>query len=259
MKMEVLGRILLLSGQTSGGGGMKSLHRYILGALITASVASGLLLGTQAAGATSSSTPAPTVTGVVFGSELSTAGGSQDNVGVYGTNFVDVTAIDFGGVPGTDLMCYNSETCDVDAPPRATPGTVLVTVTAAGGTSATYNGTGDEATYYYPLNMTVSPALLSLSPFTLGLFTLTATVTRHGAPVPAGMLVVFGTETSAEGGSGPPGYEQWCTTTTNASGVATCSALTDSLTIIENNGYFAETEGGSNANFAEASAPLLSL
>jgi hypothetical protein len=217
---------------------MKTLGRCVLGTLFVMGGGGGLLLGTQAAGAAPSSTPspstpAPTVTSDDGSQQLTTAGGGQDELYVQGTNFDDVTAIDFGGVPGTDVECSGGDLCSVIAPPRATAGTVFVTVTAAGGTSAIYNGIGDEITYYYPTNMSATPALLSLSPLHLGLFTLTATVTgNHGVPV-SGLTVDFS-----------EGTDQLCVTTTNSAGVATCSALLNGvLPIILGQGYVASTAG----------------
>jgi hypothetical protein len=243
---------------------MKSLRRCILGALITMSAGGGLLLGTQAAGAAGaakaaavSSTPAPTVTSS-DGQEL-TVGYDHNQVDIDGTNFVDVTAVDFGGVPAVISSCINDDECFVTAPTRTTAGTVFITVTAAGGTSATYAGNGDEATYYNPTAITATPALLSVSPFSLGLFTLTATVTGYlGAPV-SGVTVYFETEINPGGRDDPPIYDLWCQTTTNSAGVATCSALSDALTIIEENGYTVYTPGSSTQFPAQATAPLLSL
>jgi len=239
---------------------MKILGRCILAAFIIVSAGSGVLLAGQSAGAASSSTPAPTVTALGGASQLSTAGGPGNIVDIDGTNFVDVTAIDIGGVPATDVECDSSNECSAVAPASTTAGIVFVTVTAAGGTSATYNGAGDEVHYYYPTTITATPALLSLSPLHLGLFTLTATVTgNHGAPV-AGLTVYFFTQmTTGEGGNTTTETNPLCQTTTNASGVATCSALSDAQMIIQDNGYVAYTPGSSTQFAIEAIAPLLSI
>jgi hypothetical protein len=229
---------------------MNTLQRCILGALILTSVGGGLLLGLPAAGAASASTPAPTVTTDEYSFQLSTAGGDNNYIYIGGTNFDNVTAIDFGGVPGTDVQCYNGDECSVIAPPRATAGTVFVTVTAAGGTSATYNGIGDEITYYYPTNISATPALFSLSPLHLGLCTLTATVTGNdGLPV-SGLTIDFVTG----------GTDQLCVTTTNSAGVATCSALLNGvLPIILGQGYVASTAGSATQLPAAAVEGIYSL
>jgi hypothetical protein len=220
----------------------------------------GLAIGTQTAGAAN---PAPTVTAVEGGALLSTDGGVQNGVIIKGTDFVDVTAIDFGGVPATGVNCINDSgyECFATAPAFPSTGTVFVTVTAAGGTSATYSGVGDEATYYNPTTITATPALLSLSPFALPLFTLTATVTgKNGAPVP-GLTVYFSTETSPGQRDIPPSYTEWCQSTTNSAGVATCSALSllGVQTITQYNGYMAYTPGSATQFEAQTTAPLLGL
>jgi hypothetical protein len=235
----------------------------MLGALIAISTGGGLLLVTQPAGA---STPPPTVTNVVdnnlssgFNYSLaSTAGG--ETITIQGTNLVDVTAIDFGGIPGTDILCFGDTTCNVVDPSAATPSTVFVTVTAAGGTSATYNGAGDELVYHYPTNLTVAPAILSLAPLTLSLFTLTATLTGPDGPV-SGASVQFVIETTPSIGADPPNYQILCTTATNSKGVATCAAATDAPEIIEASppGYFVESAPTATQLPTFRTAPLLTL
>lgn len=214
---------------------MRTVRRCILGALIAISAGGGLLLGTQVVGA---STPAPTVTAVLadnvsasLGYPLaSTAGG--ETILIRGTNLTGVTAIDFGGIAGTDVECFGDTDCQAVDPPAATPSTVFVTVTAAGGTSAIYDGAGDELVYRYPTNLTPAPAILSLSPLKLSLFTLTATVSGPSGPV-TGDSVRFFTETGMANRDIPPIYQLLCTTSTNSKGVATCAAASDALGIFQ--------------------------
>ncbi|MBV9292184.1 MAG: IPT/TIG domain-containing protein, partial [Frankiales bacterium] len=82
----------------------------------------------------------PTVTGV-SPSAGPTAGGTV--VTITGTNFVNGATVSFGGSPGTSVI-VNSATC-LSAPSPAGSGTVHVTVTTPGGTSATSGA--DQFTY----------------------------------------------------------------------------------------------------------------
>jgi len=73
-------------------------------------------------------------------------------VTVNGTGFTGATAVDFGPNPATDLNVVNATTITADSP--AGTGSVDVTVTAPGGTSAT--STADQFTY--------APSISSISP-----------------------------------------------------------------------------------------------
>ncbi|OWK36652.1 hypothetical protein FRUB_09215 [Fimbriiglobus ruber] len=86
---------------------------------------------------------APTVTGVSPASG-STAGGTV--VDITGADLGGATAVDFGGVQGT--VTTDTPTLIVVTAPADGAGTVDVTVTTAGGTSAT--GAGDHFTYLSP-------------------------------------------------------------------------------------------------------------
>ncbi|HWE66118.1 MAG TPA: hypothetical protein VG298_05690 [Acidimicrobiales bacterium] len=228
----------------------------MLGALIAISTGGGLVLGAQVVGA---STPPPTVTGMSSSgynySFASTAGGQP--IIIYGTNLVDVTAIDFGSIPGTDIQCFG-DTCDVVAPPAAMPSTVFVTVTTAGGTSATYNGAGDELIYRYPTNLTAAPAILSVSPLTLSLLTLTATLTGPHGPV-SGANVTFTVQISPARRDSPGSFQTLCTTTTNSKGVATCAAASSALQLIDANGYRVGSDPTATQLPTFGTAPLLIL
>jgi hypothetical protein len=88
-------------------------------------------------------TPSPTVT------SLSPASGPAHGgtvVTVSGTNFAGTTAVDFGTKAGTQMSVVNADTLKVTAP--AGTGTVNVTVTTLGGTSAV--STKDRFTYFNP-------------------------------------------------------------------------------------------------------------
>lgn len=90
---------------------------------------------------------APTVTNVNPNTNGNTAGG--DSVTITGTNFTDsggawqATAVSFGGTPATSVVVVNATTITCVSP--AGTGTVDVTVTSIGGTSAT--SPSDQFTY----------------------------------------------------------------------------------------------------------------
>ena len=89
--------------------------------------------------------PAPTVTGLSVTSG-STAGGTS--VTITGTGFSGVTGVKFGTVAGTGVV-VNSTTSITVTSPAESAGTVDVTVSAAGGTSAT-NPPNDQFTFKTP-------------------------------------------------------------------------------------------------------------
>jgi Autotransporter beta-domain/IPT/TIG domain len=97
--------------------------------------------------------PAPTVTAVSPQSGL-TAGGNS--VTISGTNFTAATAVQFGHTAATSFNVVNANTITATTP--AGTGTVDVTVTTAGGTSAT--NAGDHYVYAQP------PIVTSVSPNT---------------------------------------------------------------------------------------------
>ncbi len=86
--------------------------------------------------------PAPTVLGVAP-STGPTAGGTS--VTITGTNFTGATAVAFGSTPASSFAVNSSGTSITATSPQGSAGTVDVTVTTAGGTSAT--GPGDQFSY----------------------------------------------------------------------------------------------------------------
>ncbi len=88
--------------------------------------------GTSSTGPADQFNYAPTVTSINPTSGPS-AGGTR--VTVIGTNFTGATAVDFGGVPAASFSVYSGTKIYAYAP--AGSGTVDVTVTGPGGTSAT--------------------------------------------------------------------------------------------------------------------------
>ena len=99
---------------------------------------------------------APTVTGISLTSG-STAGGTS--VTITGTGFTSVTAVDLGSTPATSFV-VNTATQIIASVPPSVGGIVDVTVTAAGGTSAT--SSADRFTYVdVPVPMVTAISLTS--------------------------------------------------------------------------------------------------
>jgi hypothetical protein len=99
-----------------------------------------------------------------------------------------------------------------------------------------------------PTSMTASPALLSLSPPGVDLFTLKATLQSSGE-VLSGEPVVF-----------TAGSTTLCTATTNSGGVASCNILVDVpglLATLLSGGYTASFPGVADYQASHAKAPLI--
>jgi IPT/TIG domain len=128
---------------------------------------------------TYTSTTAPTVTGLspAFGP----AGGGTF-VTISGTNFVDVTAVDFGTTPVTGETVINSNTITVDSPPGM--GIVDVTVTTDAGTSPA--NPADQFTYL------AAPTVTGVSPNS-GPLAGGTSVTITGTDLLGASAVYFGT------------------------------------------------------------------
>jgi hypothetical protein len=133
------------------------------------------------AGACAANAQAPTVTSV---SPNSTAAGN--GVTISGTNFIDVTAIKFGNVLASEAAVVKSPTSITVGVPPGT-GTVDVTVTAAGGTSAI--SAADQFTY--PAVPTVTAVSPNSGPITGGT-NVTITGTGFTGPGINGVTVFFG-------------------------------------------------------------------
>jgi hypothetical protein len=122
------------------GTGLKVLSATRLAVVTPAGTGAGYVTVSTARGGPSALTgravynflPRPTVTGLSPGS--GPAGGGA-LVTITGTGFGYVRAVHFGGAPATQLQVLSSRKLTVVAPPGA--GTVNVTVTTLGGTSAT--------------------------------------------------------------------------------------------------------------------------
>ncbi|WP_338679375.1 IPT/TIG domain-containing protein [Janthinobacterium sp. TB1-E2] len=129
--------------------------------------------------------PPPTITGVTPASGPASGGTA---VTITGTGFTGVTALKFGTNNGVAVTVVNSTTMTATSPPGSA-GTVNVTVTASGGTSAT--GAANQFTYI------PAPTVTSISP-TAGPATGGSTVTITGTGFTGATAVTFGS-TAATG------------------------------------------------------------
>lgn len=120
----------------------------------------------------------------------STAGGTT--VTVTGTNLSGATSVKFGATPATSINVASSTSLTAVSP-AGSAGTVDVTVTTPGGTSAT--SSADQFTYTAPL----APTITNVNVTNIG--TSTATVTWN-TDTPASSQVNYGT--SASYGSSTP-------------------------------------------------------
>jgi len=164
--------------------------------------------GTSATGAANQFTyvtPAPVVA-TVTPSSGTTAGGTV--VALEGANFSGATGVSFGGTPAANFIVNSAASITATAPPRAA-GTINITVTTAGGTSAT--GAANQFTYVTP-----APTVASVSPTsgtTAGgtVVTLTgtnftgATAVRFGATAATSFTVNSATSITATAPAGAPG------------------------------------------------------
>ncbi|MFF4645877.1 IPT/TIG domain-containing protein [Streptomyces sp. NPDC001389] len=182
-------------------------------------------------------TPAPTVTGIF---PTSGPSGKSTQVAISGTALTGATSVTVNGNPVPFTVVSDNEII-ATLPPHAA-GTVTVTVTTPGGSaSIPFIYTRDRA------QLTASPALAQLFPPHpyAGILTATLTDLDTGQPIP-GQPITFTT-----------GSTLLCTSTTDASGVATCSALIALPLIILNGGYTATYPGSPTVQSATAHGALI--
>jgi hypothetical protein len=134
---------------------------------------------------------APTVTGVIP-NRGPTGGGTS--VTISGTSFTGATAVQFGGVAATSFT-VNSTTSIAAVSPAQAPGTVDLTVTAPGGTSAI--SAADQFTYSASEQPSVmlSPTSLNFGNQNVGTLSdaQTVTVTNNGnAPLTITLVDLIG-------------------------------------------------------------------
>lgn len=164
----------------------------------------------------------PTVTGVSPSSGL-TAG--SDAVVISGSGFTSASTVKFGGVSATNVVFNSSNQLAVRSPPGT--GTVDVTVTTTGGTSAT--NASDQFTYR-PI-----PVVTSLSPTSGGItgntktiikgsgFTGTVGVTFGGSPA-SSFNIDSDTQLTVYSPSGPSGTVDVVVTTPNGTSATSASS-----------------------------------
>jgi len=141
-------------------------------------------------------------------------------------------------------------TCTTTATPSSAPKTYPVT--CSGAVDPNYEFTykaGTVTVKQAPTALTANPAIISLSPLKLYLFTLNATLVSKvtGAPL-SGQTVVFKAKTST-----------LCTTRTNSAGVATCkgsSGVNGVIKVIEAFGYTVTYAGTNDYASSSVTAPL---
>src|SRR6202042_1475470 len=104
----------------------------------------------------------PTVTSI-----NTTSGGTGGGVavGINGIGFTDYTAGKFGTIETSSVPFYNDPSLVAYTPTGESPGTVNVTVTTPGGTSAT--SAADQFTFATPPVPTVPPVVTSVTPSTV--------------------------------------------------------------------------------------------
>ena len=127
---------------------------------------------------------APTLTGI---SPTTGPLGGGTLVTISGTGFTGATAVDFGTNPATSLKVLSDTTVTVDSP--AGTGTLDVTVTSPGGTSAT--SPADQFTYQ------AAPTVTSINP-TFGPASGTTLVTIDGTGFTGATAVDFGTNPATD-------------------------------------------------------------
>ena len=137
----------------------------------------------------------PTVTGI-----NPSAGplGGGTTVTIAGTGFTGATKVDFGTKPATNLVVVSASGITVTSP--AGSGTVDVTVTGPGGTSAT--STADQFTYVAAptvtgLNITAAPAAGGTSVTITGTGFTGATAVDFGTSAATNLVVVSAAEITA--------------------------------------------------------------
>ena len=128
----------------------------------------------------------PTVTGITPATG-SSAGGTS--VTITGSGFTGATAVNFGSVAATSFT-VNSDTSIIAVSPLETAGTIDVTVTTSGGTSA-LNPPADQFTYSAPPAFPIGK--FTVSP-TTGNAPLTVTFTDQSLNNPTGWAWFFGDE-----------------------------------------------------------------
>ena len=174
--------------------------------------------------------PAPTVTAVGPGNGATFGG---DSVTITGTNLAGATGVQFGSVPATFFPVSATQVSAVSPPQSA--GTVDVTVTTPGGTTA-INAPADQFIYVAPPPPLVNEVSPSSGPAVGG-----STVTITGNNFTGVNAVMFGTVAATtfiidSGGlitaASPPGSGTVDVTVTNPQGTSAVNAPADQFTFV---------------------------
>ncbi|WP_167468688.1 putative Ig domain-containing protein [Janthinobacterium lividum] len=156
--------------------------------------------------------PPPTITGVSPASGPATGGTA---VTITGTGFTGVTALKFGANNGVSVTVVNATTITATSP-SGSAGTVNVTVTATGGTSAT--GAANQFTYIpaptvTSISPTAGPAAGGTSVTITGTGFTGATAVTFGATAATGFTVNSATQITATAPAGTGTVDVRVTTT----------------------------------------------
>ena len=149
---------------------------------------------------------APTVTGI---SPTSGPLGGGTSVAITGTGFTGATAVNFGSTAATSFT-INSDTSITAVSPAGSAGTVDITVTTTGGTSAT--GSADQFTYAAPTAFTpgdiavVDLAVAGSKNTTASVLELNPTTTNQTSPVQIIDIASTGTDAMRFSDSGTSSF-----------------------------------------------------
>lgn len=152
------------------------------------------------------------------------AGGTS--VAVAGTNFTGATAVKFGGTSATSFTVNSATSITATSP--AGSGTVDVTVTTTGGTSAT--GSSDQFTYVQPpiagaVSTTVAHGS-TVNPVSLNLSGGTATSVAVATPAGHGTATASGTSITYTPDAAYSGPDSFAYTATNIAGTSSPASVT---------------------------------
>jgi hypothetical protein len=193
---------------------------------------------------------APTITGISSTSGPATGG---TNVNITGTNFTGATAVKFGSTNATGFT-VNSATQITATSPAGSAETVDVTVTTAGGTSAT--SAVDQYTYVSAPTITgISPANGQTAGGTSIIITGTgftgATAVKFGSTNATGFTVNSATQITATSPAGAAGSVDITVTTAGGTSITNASdqftyVAAPTITVISSTS--GPTTGGTNVN-----------
>ncbi|WP_221937628.1 putative Ig domain-containing protein [Janthinobacterium sp. KBS0711] len=169
--------------------------------------------------------PPPTITGVTPASGPSTGGTA---VTITGTGFTGVTALKFGANNGVAVTVVNATTMTATSP-AGSAGTVNVTVTASGGTSAT--GAANQFTYIPAptvtgISPTAGPTVGGTNVTITGTGFTGATAVTFGATAATGFTVNSATQITATAPAGTGTVDVRVTTTGGTSATSAADQFT---------------------------------